>query len=133
MKQVRPGNVLLSAVLRSMLFTSTTGLRGYKNPVDKLYLSVMFQQEFAKDCMCSNHFSSSCFNNFIQFNAGLKKLSHKQGLVPTRVSQSRMGGRAFSYQAPLLWNMLPVNVQDADTLSNFKIRLKAFLFDKAYS
>ncbi|TWW55901.1 hypothetical protein D4764_09G0009510 [Takifugu flavidus] len=33
-------------------------------------------------------------------NAGL--------LVVPRVSRSRMGGRAFSYQAPLLWNQLPV-------------------------
>jgi len=42
-------------------------------------------------------------------------------------------GRAFSYQAPLWWNKLPVNVRGADTLSTFKIRLKTFLFDKAYS
>ncbi|TWW58968.1 hypothetical protein D4764_06G0004980 [Takifugu flavidus] len=35
-------------------------------------------------------------------NAGL--------LVVPRVSRSRMGGRAFSYQAPLLWNQLPVQV-----------------------
>ncbi|TWW53028.1 hypothetical protein D4764_0258600 [Takifugu flavidus] len=33
-------------------------------------------------------------------NAGL--------LVVPRLSRSRMGGRAFSYQAPLLWNQLPV-------------------------
>ena len=48
-------------------------------------------------------------------------------------SKSRMGGRAFSYQAPLLWNKLPVNVREAETLYTFKIRLKTFLFDKAYS
>ncbi|TWW64925.1 hypothetical protein D4764_22G0005720, partial [Takifugu flavidus] len=36
-------------------------------------------------------------------NAGL--------LVVPRVSRSRMGGRAFSYQAPLLWNQLPVQFQ----------------------
>ena len=49
------------------------------------------------------------------------------------VSKSRMESRAFSYQAPLLWNKLPVNVREADTLATFKIRLKTFLFDKAYS
>uniref|UniRef100_A0A4W6G917 Reverse transcriptase domain-containing protein n=1 Tax=Lates calcarifer TaxID=8187 RepID=A0A4W6G917_LATCA len=58
-------------------------------------------------------------------NAGL--------LVVPRVSKSRMGGRAFSYQAPLLWNLLPVSVREADTLCTFKSRLKTFLFDKAYS
>ena len=31
----------------------------------------------------------------------------------------------------LLWNQLPVYVREADTLSNFKIRIKTF--DKAYS
>ncbi len=31
-----------------------------------------------------------------------------------------VGGRAFSYQAPLLWNQLPVQVREADTLSMFK-------------
>uniref|UniRef100_A0A8D3B260 Reverse transcriptase domain-containing protein n=1 Tax=Scophthalmus maximus TaxID=52904 RepID=A0A8D3B260_SCOMX len=58
-------------------------------------------------------------------NAGL--------LVVPRVCKSRMGGRAFSHQAPLLWNQLPVCVRDADTLSTFKVKLKAFLFDKDYS
>ena len=57
-------------------------------------------------------------------NAGL--------LVVPRVSKSRMGARAFSYQAPLLWNQLPVQVREADTLSSFKTSLKTFLFDKAY-
>uniref|UniRef100_A0A8P4K2R3 Reverse transcriptase domain-containing protein n=1 Tax=Dicentrarchus labrax TaxID=13489 RepID=A0A8P4K2R3_DICLA len=58
-------------------------------------------------------------------NAGL--------LVVPIVSKSRTGARAFSYQAPLLWNQLPVVVWEADTLTTFKSRLKTFLFDKAYS
>ncbi|KAI3352067.1 hypothetical protein L3Q82_020882 [Scortum barcoo] len=58
-------------------------------------------------------------------NAGL--------LVVPRVSRSSLGGRAFSYQAPVLWNQLPVWVREADTVSVFKNRLKTFLFDKAYS
>ncbi|XP_078025739.1 uncharacterized protein LOC144463847 [Epinephelus lanceolatus] len=57
-------------------------------------------------------------------NAGL--------LVVPKVSKSRSGARAFSYQAPLLWNHLPVTVREADTVSTFKTRLKTFLFDKAY-
>ena len=54
-------------------------------------------------------------------------------LVVPKVSKSRVGARAFSYQAPLLWNHLPVSVREADTLSTFKSRLKTFLYDKAYS
>ncbi|XP_034041739.1 uncharacterized protein LOC117524118, partial [Thalassophryne amazonica] len=54
-------------------------------------------------------------------------------LVVPRVCKSRMGGRAFSFQAPLLWNQLPIQIRETDTLSTFKIRLKTFLFAKAYS
>uniref|UniRef100_A0A8C6L998 Reverse transcriptase domain-containing protein n=1 Tax=Nothobranchius furzeri TaxID=105023 RepID=A0A8C6L998_NOTFU len=54
-------------------------------------------------------------------------------LVVPRISKIRMGGRSFSYQAPLLWNQLPALVREADTLSTFKNRLKTFLFDRAYS
>ncbi|KAK0156643.1 hypothetical protein N1851_000119 [Merluccius polli] len=53
-------------------------------------------------------------------NAGL--------LVVPIVSKSRTGARAFSYQAPLQWNQLPVVVREADTLSTFK---KTFLFSSA--
>uniref|UniRef100_A0A3Q0S3C0 5-hydroxytryptamine receptor 7 n=1 Tax=Amphilophus citrinellus TaxID=61819 RepID=A0A3Q0S3C0_AMPCI len=34
---------------------------------------------------------------------------------------------------PLLWNQLPAWIQETDTLSIFKIRLKTFLYDQAYS
>ena len=54
-------------------------------------------------------------------------------LVVPKVSKSRVGARAFSYQAPLLWNHLPLSVREADTICTFKSRLKNFLFDKAYS
>uniref|UniRef100_A0A8C6LDP4 Reverse transcriptase domain-containing protein n=1 Tax=Nothobranchius furzeri TaxID=105023 RepID=A0A8C6LDP4_NOTFU len=47
-------------------------------------------------------------------------------LVVPRISKIRMGGRSFSYQAPLLWNQLPALVREADTLSTFKNRLKTF-------
>ncbi|KAJ0022765.1 hypothetical protein NQD34_014899 [Periophthalmus magnuspinnatus] len=49
-------------------------------------------------------------------NAGL--------LVVPRVSKSTVGGRAFSYQAPVLWNQLPADVKQAPTVSVFKTRLK---------
>ncbi|XP_061590906.1 uncharacterized protein LOC133456448 [Cololabis saira] len=51
-------------------------------------------------------------------------------LVVPRVSKCRFGGRAFCYQAPLLWNQLPIWVKEADTTSTFKTKLKTFLFSK---
>ena len=53
-------------------------------------------------------------------------------LVTPRVSKTTVGRRAFSYQAPVLWNQLPAHVREADTVSSFKTRLKTFLFDAAY-
>ena len=57
-------------------------------------------------------------------NAGL--------LVVPRISKSTVGGRAFSHQAPVLWNKLPAHVREADSVSTFKVRLKTFLFGQAY-
>lgn len=39
-------------------------------------------------------------------------------------------GRAISYKAQLLWNSLPITVQDSDTVSVFKPRLKKIIIDK---
>ena len=50
-------------------------------------------------------------------------------LVVPKVSKSRVGARAFSYQAPLLWNHLPLSVREADTICTFKSRLKTFLYE----
>ena len=49
-------------------------------------------------------------------------------LVVPRVYKSITGGRAFGLQAPLLWNQLPVYIQEVDSHSTSK----TFLFDKAY-
>ncbi|XP_078799361.1 uncharacterized protein LOC144990211 [Oryzias latipes] len=57
-------------------------------------------------------------------NAGL--------LVVPRISKSTVGGRAFSHQAPVLWNKLPAHGREADSVSTFKVRLKTFLFGQAY-
>ena len=54
-------------------------------------------------------------------------------LVVPKVSKSRVAARAFSYQAPLMWNHLPLSVREADTIFMFKSRVKTFLYDKAYS
>lgn len=68
--------------------------------------------------------SSSC-----HINRSLCSESAGLPVVP-RVSESWMGGRAFSYQSPFLWNKLLVWVQGADTLSVFKGELKTLLLDR---
>uniref|UniRef100_A0A3Q3EBG2 Reverse transcriptase domain-containing protein n=1 Tax=Labrus bergylta TaxID=56723 RepID=A0A3Q3EBG2_9LABR len=46
---------------------------------------------------------------------------------------STMGGRVFSCSAPQLWNSLPPDIRNIDSLPIFKSRLKTHLFKIAYS
>ena len=43
------------------------------------------------------------------------------------------GQRSFSYQAPVIWNQLPVSVRHPTPVSSFKSSLKTFLFLKTFS
>ena len=54
-------------------------------------------------------------------------------LVIPRIAKSTIGGRAFSYRAPLLWNKLAAHVRSTDTITLFKARLKPYLFSLSYS
>ncbi len=54
-------------------------------------------------------------------------------LIIPRISKSTAGGRSFSYLAPKLWSNLPNTVREADTLCQFKSRLKTHLFNLAYT
>ncbi len=54
-------------------------------------------------------------------------------LIIPRISKSTAGGRSFFYLAPKLWNNLPNNVREPDTLCQFKSRLKTHLFYLAYT
>ena len=54
-------------------------------------------------------------------------------LIIPRILKSTAGGRSFSYLAPKLWNSLPNIVREANTLCQFKSRLKTHLFNLAYT
>ena len=43
------------------------------------------------------------------------------------------GYRSFSYQGPVVWNSLPIDLKLCSSLSSFKSRLKTHLFKKSYS
>uniref|UniRef100_A0A667Z0D5 Reverse transcriptase domain-containing protein n=1 Tax=Myripristis murdjan TaxID=586833 RepID=A0A667Z0D5_9TELE len=57
-------------------------------------------------------------------NAGL--------LCLPRIKKKSAGGRAFSYRAPLLWNNLPADVRQSESVDSFKSRLKTHLFGLTY-
>ena len=49
-----------------------------------------------------------------------------------RYKRKKHGGRAFSNIAPVLWNSIPQEIQNAETLATFKKRLKTHLFQTYY-
>ena len=58
--------------------------------------------------------------------------SDKQLLVVSRAS-SAFGDRAFSVVAPTLWNLLPFNIRNCDSVQTLKKLLKTYLYNKAYT
>ena len=60
--------------------------------------------------------------------------SDDQGLLHIpKTNCKTLGDRSFAYAAPQLWNSLPLNVRNCDSISVFKKRLKTFLFRKAFN
>ncbi len=62
----------------------------------------------------------------------LRSQNYRHLIIP-RISKSTAGGRSFFYLAPKLWNNVPYTVREADTLCQFKSRLKTHLFNLAYT
>ena len=52
--------------------------------------------------------------------------------TPKRFTKVTMGDRSFMVAVPRLWNSLPIDIRSAYTISDFKQKLKTFLFSKAF-
>ena len=59
--------------------------------------------------------------------------SANQLLLREKPSHKRYGDRAFSVAGPKLWNRLPSELQNSDTVKSFKKSLKTHLFKQAYN
>ena len=55
--------------------------------------------------------------------------SSKRLLVVPRYNLKTYGRRAFSVNAPMLWNSLPNNIRETESLSTFKKQIKTFLLN----
>ena len=53
-------------------------------------------------------------------------------VVPKKANYVHYGDRAFQYAAPHLWNRLPLDARSETDVDRFKIKVKTFLFRKAY-
>ena len=58
--------------------------------------------------------------------------SSGSGLLCVPRIRTKHGEAAFSFYAPQIWNKLPENCRNAETLSSFKSRLKTHLFTAAF-
>ena len=62
--------------------------------------------------------------------------SHQDNNVLYRIPFTRAKtfmDRSFSVAGPRIWNGLPIDVQQSETVDAFKTKLKTFLFQKCYS
>ena len=58
--------------------------------------------------------------------------SPKRLLVVPRYNLKTYGRRAFSVNGPILWNSLPDNIRETESLSTFKKQIKTFLFKRSF-
>ena len=63
--------------------------------------------------------------------ARLLRSSQKNNFDIPRI-RTEIGSRAFSVAAPIIWNNLPDELKNVESIANFKTLLKTFLFKRAY-
>ncbi len=63
----------------------------------------------------------------------LRSSSDTRLLVEPATKLATGGDRSFYKAAPKLWNRLPKDIRMSDSLSQFKSKLKKYLFRRAYS
>jgi len=60
----------------------------------------------------------------------LRSASSLDYIVPQ--TRTKFGDRAFSVACPTVWKSLPESVRSAETLANFKRKLKTYLFNISF-
>ena len=77
-----------------------------------------------------NGYSPSYLSDLLKSYTPTRTL-HSQNtelLSVPRVKKKSAGERAFSYRAPFLWNNLPIDIRQSDSVEVFKSKLKTHLF-----
>ena len=105
---------------------------------DLHWLPVKFRSAFKIATLAFKHFngtlprylSDSLYT--YQTSRTLRSSSEKLLKLPKRNTKS-FGERSFSFQAPLIWNALPSEIRNLQTLSSFKAALKTYFFRQAYN
>ena len=56
-------------------------------------------------------------------------LRHFQTIANTKKNSIKMGPETITYRAPQLWNLVPIEIKDAPSLSTFKEKIKSWYCD----
>ena len=67
-----------------------------------------------------------------QPSRSLRSANQKLLKLPKR-NLKTFGYRSFSYQAPIIWNSLPLEIRNSRTLQQFKVSLKTHFFRLAFT
>ena len=59
--------------------------------------------------------------------------SSSQSLLKKTIIYTNTGRRSFKYSAPEIWNSLPLNIRQSETITSFRKKLKTYLFSIAYN
>ena len=81
-----------------------------------------------------NNISPSHISNMLiwkEISRNLRRLDTNTLVIP-RTNLITFGDRAFEKAAPVLWNRLPIEIRNAETLAIFQSRLKTSLFIQYY-
>ena len=107
------------------------------SPEDLHWLPVSFRIEFKIMLITSKvlHDRAPIYiQEFLQLYTPSRNLrsSNRNKLFKPYFNLNSYGKRAFSVAAPELWNILPEDIKSANSIDDFKRKLKTFLFKRAY-
>ena len=101
------------------------------------WLPVNFRCQYKIAIFAYRHFDGSLPQylsetlSIYQPSRSLRSASERLLKLPKR-NMKTVGHRSFSYQAPSIWNSLPVEIRGLPTLPQFKASLKTYFFRLAF-
>ena len=99
------------------------------NRLQILKLNDMFQLQVASFVYeCTNNIAPAYFRNYFTKINTIHRINTRQSmkndLYAVSCNTTQYGLRSIHYSGVRLWNSLPMEIKDSNTLSNFKRKLK---------
>ena len=127
---LEPITVLQKKILKIMSFSEINASSGpLFERLQILKLNDMFQLQVASFVYeCTNNIAPAYFRNYFTKINTIHRIitsqSMKNDLYAVSCNTTQYGLRSIHYSGVRLWNSLPMEIKDSNTLSNFKRKLK---------